>query len=84
MCQKTFFEYLAENYNKDEHTYISWDCTPDDKTICPEIKQRWENLTDIFLKGTNNDVRVPFMQFENLPFENKKGEVLLQLKNILI
>ena len=80
-CQ-SFFEYLMEDCQKEQHAYISWKCTPDHRTICDNMKSKWNSLKALLVKGSANAITVHFLQFEKLPFENKKGEVLHRLKAV--
>ena len=34
---ETFLQKLTEECETDPNTYISWNCTPDHKTLCPSI-----------------------------------------------
>ena len=49
----TFFEQVTQHCKKEEHTNITWDCTPDKKSCCNHILTEWHNLkTSIFNKMT--------------------------------
>ena len=71
-----------EDCQKEQHAYISWKCNPDHRTICDNMKSKWNSLKALLVKDSANAITVPFLQFEKLPLENKKGEVLHRLKAV--
>ena len=50
-------------------------------TICVHMKSKWNKLVSI-LKDAKDDVTVSFLQFEKMPYKNKKGQILHKLKPV--
>ena len=39
-----FFNFITSECPTEERVYISWDCTPDTKTLCASIINKWESF----------------------------------------
>ena len=76
---ETFFEHLISDCPRDEHTYVSWECSPDRETLCENIKTKWKDLKDLEEKS-NPNATVPLMYFEKQLYITKKGKQSERLK----
>ena len=60
---KTFFEFLNEDCEKLETTYLPWSCTPDAKTFCRDIEQKWDALKEEILLKHDKETKVSMQKF---------------------
>ena len=51
---QSFFEYLTEKCQKEESSYISWECTTNKNSLCSEIRERWQNLKSHIMDGDDD------------------------------
>ena len=59
----TFFDFLNEDCEKSETTYLKWSCTPDAKTFCETIEQKWVVLKEEILLQEDTDTKVNMQKF---------------------
>ena len=78
---ETFFEYLASDCNKEDSTYLAWDCTPDKKTHCQHIASKWTDLKATLASHADPSKTVPLMHFQKEETISKHGKVLMKLKS---
>ena len=45
----SFFQYIYKDCPT-EHTYVSWECSPDKKAVCDHITNNWNSLKENILK----------------------------------
>ena len=74
-----FFDFLTQDCKKDEHAHIERNCTPNKKTVCSHVLDRW----DMFLghvssfpdtSDDTDDTTVPFEIFKSVMVQTKEGE----------
>ena len=41
-----FFKYMYGDCQSESRTHISWECTPNDKSICRHMRSKWESIKD--------------------------------------
>ena len=68
------FDHLTHDCTEESTAYISWQCTPDTKSFCDDIRAKWESLREKLEGNGDNSVTVPLLLFEKLPYKTKKGE----------
>ena len=39
-----FFGFLTEDCEKEDYTHIGWCCTPDKRTLCNHILDKWDKF----------------------------------------
>jgi len=81
---KSFFTYLTHDCLVDEHAYISWQCTPDEKTACQHIVSRWNTLKESLLESADEITTVKFSYFHMEKIFTKKGKETKRLQLIKI
>lgn len=75
-----FFELLYTNCEDMEHTYISWECTPDKNTLCQSITVMYDNLLTQ-LENADENVTVPFTHFTKEVQVDDDGNVIMNKNN---
>ena len=76
----TFFSHLTVGCKSNPNSYITWECTPNYKTICPSISNKWDFLKEIIL-SKNPQKTVEFTQFVKKPHVTKKGKHIVRLES---
>lgn len=71
---QTFFEFLTRDCEKDENAYVSWDCTPDKRTVCKSITNNWQKFVSSILQNSSADVAVPFSFFSTTAYLKKNNQ----------
>ena len=77
----TFFSTLTEGCESDPNTYIDWRCTPDKKTTCQGISNKWIALKENILADDSRNETVPFTHFVTKPHKTKKGKEIMRLES---
>ena len=62
----TFFEQVTQHCKKEEHTNITWDCTPDKKSCCHHILTKWHNLKTSILQQDDKSTEASMQHFEKV------------------
>ena len=72
----SFFEFLTTDCAKSTTTYLHWSCTPDTKTVCDDMKTRWNSLKARLLSNLDEEIKVGMLRFEkeNTGVISKKTE----------
>ena len=76
---KEFFDVLTEKCTKDNLAYINWDCTPNKKSTCIDIEQKWEKMKTTLIDA-DDQTTVKFQYFIKEQVLNKKGKLVKRLK----
>ena len=74
-----FFDLLYADCPSEQHTYISFECTPDKHNVCNHIKSNWENIQGS-ISAADDNITVLFTQFQKLQCFNAQGQPLIDKK----
>ena len=78
----SFFEFLTSECEKEDNTYISWNCTPEKKRTCRHINVRWAELRERLKNIDDRETTVPLQHFEKQYYTKKNGKNTTQLKAV--
>ena len=78
----SFFVYLTTNCGKGSTSYIPWTCTPNNKTICDEIRIIWVTLSDRLKSSSSQEKMVDLTTFKQVEYKTKKGEITTKSKPV--
>ena len=59
----------------EQHTHISWTCSPNKKQVCAHIQNNWADLKEMLFAADTGTV-VPFKEFQSQLCYNANGEVI--------
>ena len=60
----------------EQHTHVSWACTPNRKHICDDLTKNWNNMKELLFAADDGTICVPFKEFQSQLVYNGKGEVV--------
>ena len=63
LCKETKYHFLNADFEKSKTKYLKWECSPDSKTVCNDIKIKWEHLNEEILLQKNKEVKVSMQKF---------------------
>ena len=75
----TFFSFLYTDCPRDDSIHISWECTPDNKSLCAHITVKWAELKEMVSLSDVKDA-VPFTEFQKHIVYNTQGEIIRNKK----
>ena len=77
---ESFFSHLTNQCEKEETTYISWNCTPSAKELCQHIKNRWEEVKKQIQEKDDKVTTMMMQHFVKEEVTTKEGKKLKKLR----
>ena len=74
------FELLYTHCDDEDHTYTSWSCTPNKKTVCESVTTMFDKVLSQ-LEKAEESVTVSFTHFTKEPQYDDKGNPIINKKN---
>ena len=78
----TFFEQVTQHCKKEEHTKITWDCTPNKKSCCNHILMELHNLKTSIPQQDDKSTEVSMQHFEKVEVLIKNRKIVKHLKAV--
>eukprot|EP00794_Sanderia_malayensis_P019611 gene19611-21542_t len=78
---RTFLGILMVDCPSEQHTHISWECTPNKKSVCDHVTKNWSELKQRLQDVDDQTTTVQLKEFKVQLCYDANGQVLLNKDN---